>query len=171
MPMQRTFYVFGQSWYAGAIPKDRDFVEEINFGVSAFTEAGEEDGSVGEMALRWVSMGGKNVPRLDAFDDSWEVLAGMPEVVQYLGSVNDKNITPEDFAKALIGFGFVDKTARANPRAVEARPCEPLIEAARLVKCGACGQPLITEKRKQECTVCAPLRVELNQPGMPKRGA
>lgn len=170
MPSQRTFYIHGQSWYAKALANDRDFVEEIMFGLSALTDDGEEDGTVGEMALRWVSLGGKNVPRLDAFDDSWRVLADMPEIVQYLGSVNDKNITPEDFAKALIGLGFVDKTSRINPRVTETQG-DPLISAARLVKCDACGQALVTGKRKQECLVCAPLRVEISKPAMPKEGA
>jgi hypothetical protein len=61
--------------------------------------------------MEWIYLAGKLVPRLNAFDDGWKVLASFNDVISKLAEVDDQNITEEEFVKILDQLGFKDLTS------------------------------------------------------------
>ena len=121
---RRRFVRVKQAWYAApALVGDLYAREEFGLTVNN----GEGDGDLaGEMYVRWLEVGGEQVPRLEAFDDSWHLLPHFSDVLAQLGDPSSRtSLTPDEFQRRLLELGFVDATKREPPRdvaqAVEAR--------------------------------------------------
>ena len=110
--MKRGFTVLSKSWYADACLDGVDHVDEIKFGL--YNDNGDSGSDcAGEMAMKWHKT--PAAPRLEAFDDSWAVLATFTDVIKAMGRKNDLNITPDQFAEILVGLGFEDRTEIKPP--------------------------------------------------------
>ena len=110
--MIRGFHILSQAWYADANLRGKfpaKFLDDVTFGM--FDED-NDGGTTGEMSLKWYELGGKVVPKLECFNDAWEVLAEFSDVITELGKVDSRNITPDEFAEILKSCGFKDMTDR-----------------------------------------------------------
>lgn len=67
-------------------------------------------GAVGEFKIEWNKIG----IQLQAFDDSWEVLSSMPELIKLMAKISKEKLEPTitEFAEMLKGIGFKDITER-----------------------------------------------------------
>lgn len=104
--MKRGFMVVNEEWTAPYLSHE---VEEIMFGV--YTEYGGGT----EMAMRWYSLDGEVVPRLEVYDGSWNLLISFNDVIAELGKVDTKNISQKEFCEILKSLGFEDMTRREKP--------------------------------------------------------
>jgi hypothetical protein len=104
----RGFVWSSKAWYAeGARIKNG----EICLGIYS-----SHGGAVGEMLIEWEELAGRMVPKLEAFNDSWKVLAGFTDVLEALSRFNDdENVSEEDVIKVLLECGFTDKTDYTRP--------------------------------------------------------
>jgi hypothetical protein len=105
----RGFHWFSQATYAH-IP--HDFDDEVLFG---FYPNGGNEGTIGEMGLRWHHLGYRSVPRLESYSDSWKALAHMQDVLDELAANDRNDITPEYFCTILTRLGFRDLTSKPQP--------------------------------------------------------
>lgn len=110
---RREFRVYTQSWYSRDVPMEADLAEEIMVGMYH-----PEGGTSGEFALRWVSIGGRPVARLEAFDDSWSALQKFGDLLAWMATVDGDNVTPEQVAAAMREMGIVDATTRTRPAGI-----------------------------------------------------
>lgn len=111
----RGFTNCGEAYYNKTLGFSKGVTGEVFLGLCA---AG--GGTKGEMKMEWVELGGKNIPRLQVFDDGWKVLASWPDLLAELakvgcGSMSEKSITPKEFCEILLRLGFTDNTIRENP--------------------------------------------------------
>ena len=67
----------------------------------------ESGGCIGEFKIVWDNVG----IQLQAYDDSWEVLSHMPELIDLMGRIQIEGLKPtiEEFAEMLKGIGFKDR--------------------------------------------------------------
>jgi len=72
-------------------------------------------GTSGEFAIRWLHVGGRQVPRLEVFDDAWNALTRFDDLLKWLASVDGRNVTPRQVADALVSMGVKDMTQRDEP--------------------------------------------------------
>lgn len=70
----------------------------------------ESGGCDGEFRIVWDNVG----IQLRAYDDSWEVLSHMPELIDLMGWIQMEKLKPtiEEFAEMLKRIGFKDITDR-----------------------------------------------------------
>lgn len=70
----------------------------------------ESGGCDGEFKIVWDNIG----IQLRAYDDSWEVLSKMPELIDLMGRIQIEESKPtiEEFAEMLKNIGFKDLTER-----------------------------------------------------------
>jgi len=70
----------------------------------------ESGGCDGEFQVVWDNIG----IQLRAYDDSWEVLSHMPELIDLMSRIQIEELKPtiEEFAEMLKGIGFKDITER-----------------------------------------------------------
>jgi hypothetical protein len=106
----RTFYRHTKAFYANVVSLPSGAVEEVMFGYTH-----HEGGTPGEIAMRWIDLGGRSVPRLECFDDGFASLASFGDVLASLAEVDGVNMTPDEFCAVLLAHGFKDKTA-TTPR-------------------------------------------------------
>lgn len=106
--MKKSFYMSNLAYYAKVLNKEDRF--ETMIGVYS-----EEDGLDGEFAIRWHELGAEDVPRIEAFNDSWASLCAVPELLEFFKEHDGKNITQEYLAKNLIRMGFEDVTVYDDP--------------------------------------------------------
>lgn len=111
---KRGFYWTKKAWYS-----KRSMLEhhkhEVMFGLYC-----EDGGTNGEAAMHWVDLGTYGLAaRLEAFQDSWEMLASMPDLVAKLGELNGKRVTEEQFIETLLELGFEDITPYDDPYAAK----------------------------------------------------
>jgi hypothetical protein len=123
----RGFTHSGESWYHDVLPFRGDIVDEVFFGLSC-----GGGGTHGEMKIEWITLSGKVVPRLQVFDDGWEVLNSFSDLLAEMAKVDtnnhswkDKTITPKEFCAILIRCGFKDNTERENPNPLAPPKQEP----------------------------------------------
>jgi hypothetical protein len=103
----RGFYWSSRAWYAeGAGIK----LPEVNFGLYY-----RNDGTIGEMSMRWKELGGKLVPRLCVFSDAWKTLASFKDLLDELSNVDNKNISDAEFVEIIKKCGFEDLTKYYDP--------------------------------------------------------
>ena len=98
---ERAFIWSSRAWYAQSVING----DEVMFGMYA-----RDGGTSGEMGMRWIELGNKKVPRLEVFDDAWDVLAMFTDLIQVLGEHDNKNITPQEFVDILKSCNFSDFT-------------------------------------------------------------
>lgn len=104
------------AWYADSMP-DTDDVDQIIIGYY-----NEDGGTYGAFKIRWFELGETVVPRIEAFNDSWDILFECSGIFKYLKK-NCRNMSSCDVAKVLEQNGFEDKTERVRPtKGVETKP-------------------------------------------------
>lgn len=104
----RAFILSNEAWYAQVGDKVLIPETEVMFGEYDL----KDGGCRAEMKMGWETLAGEKVPCLRVFDDSWELLAEFQDVIQVLGKLDDKCITPRQFADLLLSLGFQDITER-----------------------------------------------------------
>ena len=102
----RGFFWTGKAWYAKTAG-DKDIV----FGMYSV----DEGGTSGEMQVVWHDIGGKEVPRLECFNDAWSALSLFTDLITALGKLDDQNITQQQFVDVLLECGFTDLTKYERP--------------------------------------------------------
>ena len=103
----RGFYALHDSYYARRMPERES---EIMIGMYH-----SDGGTTGEFAIRWHSVGGRSVARLEAFHDSWSALARFGDFLAWLNHSDGGNPTPNNVCDALRTLGIVDRTDRNEP--------------------------------------------------------
>lgn len=115
-------YIYGfsdhnRAWYARPGSLEPEIVEQVVFGVYH-----KDGGTIGEMLMSWYRQGKSDVPRLEAFCDSWAVLSSMPELIAWLatkdtqGDGRPNHLTCAEFCEKLLSLGFTDRTLRKAAR-------------------------------------------------------
>lgn len=107
----RGFRIRSESWY-GRFLNSVGCCEEIMIGMYADDDRG---GTSGEFAIRWLHVGGRQVPRLEVFDDGWNALTRFDDLLKWLASVDCRKVTPRQVADALVSMGVKDMTQRDDP--------------------------------------------------------
>lgn len=105
-----------QAWYTqadiiGQEARDRLHGKE-EFGFYAKRVVNGELSHVnGEFYVRWhhIEQGKKPVPRLEAFDDAWELL---PYFSHLFAALHDQNLSGDEFQAKLLEAGLYDVTER-----------------------------------------------------------
>lgn len=69
-----------------------------------------DGGCVAEFMYRFEASNGRVVRRLNVFDEAASLLAAMPELIQYLAELGEKEISVYDFRKGLLDIGLQDLT-------------------------------------------------------------
>lgn len=80
-------------------------------GIIAETMIGEYSaggGCTGEFFIRCEWLGGKSVPYIRAYDDSWKVLAKHSRLLEALSSVANKGISQSTLTQMLKRLGFAE---------------------------------------------------------------
>lgn len=98
----KAFTIPYEAWY-----KDVVILGEPHIQIGMYYE----DGScAGEFKIVWDNIG----IQLRAYDDSWEVLRNMPELIDLMGRIRIEELNPTivEFAEMLKGIGFKDITER-----------------------------------------------------------
>lgn len=90
-----------EAWYKDVV------LGEPHIYVGMYYESGDCEG---EFKIEWNKIG----IQLRAFDDSWEILNKMPELIDLMGRIQIEELKPtiEEFAEMLKGIGFKDLTER-----------------------------------------------------------
>ena len=100
------FTCFSRQDYAKVVPLDG--VDEIMLGIQCV-----EGGCLGELAIRWLMLGGKPSPRLEVFDDAWPLLQTPTLAVAFeelTQMSRDHAPTPDEVSVLLIAHGFTDQS-------------------------------------------------------------
>lgn len=100
---------FYDSWAAFPLSKTHETEPNVigEFGVGFCTPDG---GTAGEFAIRFFLLDGV-AARLEAFGDSWKVLAESG-LVDALAALDGQPQGPDEVRALLLGLGYEDKTAR-----------------------------------------------------------
>ena len=102
------FTCFSRQNYAKDI--SLDCVDEILLGVQCI-----EGGTLSELAIRWHMLSGEPVPRLEVYDDAWQIIhtptfaAFMEGLIQMC---RHHNPTSDEVSALLIACGFTDQSDR-----------------------------------------------------------
>jgi len=108
---ERAFHQSSRAWYTEHLPLDAGIFDEFMVGMYH-----PEGGSTGEFKIIFQNLGGDIVPRLCAYDDSWDALFNMGDLLESMADADDKNISPEEFRKLLVLLGFKDITSTERTR-------------------------------------------------------
>lgn len=65
-------------------------------------------GVQGEFAMRWSKLGGRLVPQLQAYSDSWIALHCMSDLIEVLAEHDDEDITPDELIQILESLDFIN---------------------------------------------------------------
>ncbi len=100
----KAFSIPSEAWYKDVI---KIISEKPHIQIGMYYENGSTDG---EFRIVWDDIG----IQLRAYNDSWEVLSHMPELIDLMGRIQIKELNPtiEEFAEMLKGIGFKDITER-----------------------------------------------------------
>ncbi len=107
---RREFIWTNRAWYAAMTPDIYEH-DEITFGLYY-----PDGGTAGEMGMRWYDLGGKQVPRLEVYDDAWKALHSFQDLLTTLAEYDGQNITPEKFIYLLKFRRFKDRTEYERPK-------------------------------------------------------
>lgn len=97
----------GFSWQGPCQSLGDSIVDELNIGFYA-----DEGGTSGEFTIQWEKLSGNIVPRLQAFDDGWDALVNMPELLEFMASIDGQHLPIGKFVEKLKEIGFQDYTKR-----------------------------------------------------------
>ena len=97
----KAFTIPYEAWYKDSILGDPHIYIGMYY---------ENEGCDGEFRIVWDNVG----IQLRAYDDSWEVLSHMPELIDLMGRIQMEKLKPtiEEFAEMLKRIGFKDITDR-----------------------------------------------------------
>lgn len=97
---EKGFYIPCKSWYADAIGEKKEYII-----IGMYTEYG---GTQGEFRIEREKLG----IRLKAYNDSWETLSQMPELINLLAKIQRSGNEPtlEEFAEMLKELDYEDRT-------------------------------------------------------------
>lgn len=101
----RGFTQLSRAWYGN--------IQHHTIGVSDQIMVGfyhPNGGTSGEFSITWESLMGDYVPKLCAYDDSWNVLSLFSDLIERMSEVDNQNISPDEFVKILISLGIEDRT-------------------------------------------------------------
>ena len=87
-----------------------DCTDEVMLGVQCI-----EGGTLGELAIRWHMLSGKAVPRLEVYDDAWQIMQTptFAAVMEVLTQMSRRHTpTPDEVSALLIAHGFTDQSDR-----------------------------------------------------------
>jgi len=107
---KRQFTQLSRAWYADANLPENGKVEIITIGF--YCPGG---GTSGEFEVSWSYLGGRLVPKLRAYDDSWSALYEFSDLLDCMAGVDGRNITPDEFCKLLVNLGIEDATRTKQP--------------------------------------------------------
>jgi len=65
---------------------------------------------IGLFNIRWVKIFDEYCPRLECYDDGWEVLNEFKDLLEIMAGLNGQNISRSDFCKMLDELDIIDKT-------------------------------------------------------------
>lgn len=96
----KAFSIPTRAWFANVLKEEP---EHIMIGFYY-----ENDGTEGEFKLEWNDIG----IQLQAYNDSWEALSKMPELLELMAKLdsNEKEPTVDEFATLLKQLGYKDIT-------------------------------------------------------------
>ena len=96
----KAFSIPARAYYADAFKGEHDHIM-IGFYY-------ENDGTEGEFRLEWSRIG----IQLQAYNDAWEALSKMPELLELMAKLDNDNIEPtvDEFAVLLKELGYKDIT-------------------------------------------------------------
>jgi len=135
----RKFTHTSRAWYGKVCLEQSNYADEVMFGL--YHPGG---GTIGEMSMRWYSLSGKAVPKLECFDDAFFVLGTFRDVISRLADRDNDNTTPEEFQQILLACGFDDETNPVNPHVPNKEASQPDDATQRLVTaCKAARAELI----------------------------
>lgn len=106
---ERGFTIRSEAWY-GKHLNEPETLDKIMVGMYH-----PEGGTTGEFGICWTMIGRDATPRLEVFNDAWDALQRFGDMLAWMASVDDKHVTPQQFAEALRGMGVKDLTERTNP--------------------------------------------------------
>ena len=97
----KAFTIPHEAWYKDIV------LEDPHIYIGMYYESG---GCDGEFRIVWDNIG----IQLRAYDDSWEQLAQMPELIDLMSRIHIEELKPTipEFAEMLKGIGFKDITER-----------------------------------------------------------
>ncbi len=97
----KAFIIPYETWYKDVVSG------EPHIYIGMYYENGSCDGA---FRVVWDNIG----IQLRAYDDSWEVLSHMPELIGLMGRIQIEELNPtvQEFAEMLKGIGFKDITER-----------------------------------------------------------
>lgn len=103
----RGFSRLSKAWYGSTVSKVEgvDFVDTITIGMYD-----PEGGTSGEFQVRWGKLAGDIIPRLQCYDAGWSALLQFQDMLDWMASVDDDNVTPDQFADKLRELGVEDLT-------------------------------------------------------------
>lgn len=104
----RGFIILSEAYYGSVCMRD-DTVDEITLGMYC-----PDGGTSGEFCVQWEKLGDTFLPQLRAWEDSWSALHQFGDMLQWMASVDGKNVSPQEFAEALRDLGITDMTIRAD---------------------------------------------------------
>jgi hypothetical protein len=108
----RGFTHYSESWYSKTNGAAGDgTIDELMIGMYD----NEGQGTTGEFAVRWMTIGGEPTARLEVFDDSWDALLRFGDMLQAMATIDGQRVSPRAFADMLRSLGITDLTARERP--------------------------------------------------------
>lgn len=97
---EKGFHVSHKAWYKNIIS-----TPSISIGMY------QDDGSTtGEFSISWEELGGELVPRINMYDDAWDLFKTMAELFSALPEMNDTKPSPDGVIKLLKSLGYKDLT-------------------------------------------------------------
>lgn len=97
------FMIVHKAWYAECQPgEDKEILIGIYNGDGA---------AKGEFGIRWHELDGRDVPRLEIFNDAWDVFFNMTDLQQAFAGRGKTGNTPESIVRQLLKLGYKDLTS------------------------------------------------------------
>ena len=104
----RGFHHMSATYYGREMLRGMDYSDEVVIGF--YDEQG--GGTSGEFTIKWVTLGGESVPKLQLFSDAWDALFQMQDLMAALSELDASDPAPSQICDLLIGLGFTDFTRR-----------------------------------------------------------
>jgi hypothetical protein len=83
---------------------------------------GKGGGTAGQLCVFWVELGHEVTPQLQAYRDSWHVLATFPDLISRMGEATAQTFSPDAFCQLLQDCGFTHRPAQGEVDEIFPRP-------------------------------------------------
>ncbi|MFA7287452.1 MAG: hypothetical protein WC055_01085 [Melioribacteraceae bacterium] len=110
---KRQFIHLSRAYYGPSNLLHSDIIDEITMGFYH-----KDGGTTGEFSIKWIKLAGREVPKLCAFDDSWDALFKFKDVLRRMAELDDENPTPEEICMLLSSCSIEDVTPTKSPYTV-----------------------------------------------------